>query len=433
MNRWISRTAAAALFVLTLPMVGHSQGTAPASDLGARLRERYEVVALQQGVALVPREAGSGVRLIQIESGVVSVDGQTLTGAQLRDRLGADADLVVQASYLTPQQQRELAGAPGATVAPPLAPPTRTEVRRDDVFRFGGELTISANERIEGDAVVFGGPATVDGEVTGDLVVIGGPARLGPQAVVRGDVTVVGGRLDRAPGAQVLGDVNEVGGGRSVGVSGRWPWMWSQMFGSFWSRLGSLAATIVRLTLVLLVGLVVIAFGRDAIERVAARTAASPGRAGLIGLLAQILFVPVLVLTCVVLVVSIVGIPLLVLVPFAVLLLMLVMLVGFVGLAYHLGRLVASRVRGTDPGPYASFAIGVLAIGAVTLIAKLGALVGGFFLAPLTAIGYVLEYIAWTVGFGAALLYWYETQRRFGGGPRSATPAGPTTPVPGEA
>jgi hypothetical protein len=206
--------------------------------------------------------------------------------------------------------------------------------------------------------------------------------------------------------------------------------MMSQMFGPFWSRLGSLAATIVRLTLVLLVGLVVIAFGRGAIERVAARTAATPGRAGLIGLLAQILFVPVLVLTCVVLIVSIVGIPLLVLVPFGVLLLMLVMLVGFVGLAYHVGRLVASRVRGAEPGPYASFAIGVLTIGAVTLIAKLGALVGGFLLFPLTAVGYVVEYIAWTVGFGAALLYWYETQTRFGR--RPAAPA-TTIPAPGEA
>jgi hypothetical protein len=432
MNRWISQTAAAALLVLTLPIVGHGQATAPGSDLGTRLRERYDVVALQQGVALVPREVGSA-RLIQVEGGVVSVDGQTLTGAQLRDRLGADADLVVQASYLTPQQQRDLAGtaaAAGAGATSPAALPTRTEVRRDDVFRFGGPVTIDANERIEGDVVAFGGPATIDGEVTGDVIAFGGPVRLGPQAVVRGDLTVVGGPLDREPGAQVFGDVNEVGGGRDGDFRPRW--IMSQMFGSFWSRLGSLAATIVRLTLVLLVGLVVIAFGRGAIERVAARTAGSPGRAGLIGLLAQILFVPVLLLTCVVLVVSIVGIPLLVLVPFAVLLLMLVMLVGFVGLAYHVGRLVASRLRGTELGPYASFAIGVLAIGAVTLIAKLGALVGGFLLAPLTAIGYVLEYIAWTVGFGAALLYWYETQTRFGG-PRSATPAGPPTPVPGEA
>jgi hypothetical protein len=427
MTRWISRTAAVALLVVTLPIMGHSQETVPASDLGARLRERYDVVALQQGVALVPREGGGGIRLIQIEGGVVSIDGQTLTGAQLRDRLGDDADLVLQASYLASQQQRDLAGATGAAGASQPPPVQRTEVTRGDRVRFGGDVAVGRNERLDGDVVAIGGSVDVQGEVTGDVVSIGGTLTLGPDAVVRGDAVSVGGSLDRSPGARVEGDLVEAGpGGRGFRSGAFFP----TIFGSFWSRLGSLAATLIRLSLVLLVGLVVIAFGRGAIERVAARTAATPGRAGVVGLLAQILFVPVLVLTCVVLVVSIVGIPLLVLVPFAVLLLVLVMLVGFVGLAYHVGRLAAARVRGVEPGPYASFAIGVLAIGAVTLIAKLGALAGGFLLAPLTALGYVLEYIAWTVGFGAALLYWYETQTRFGRRPTS--PAAPT-PVPGEA
>jgi hypothetical protein len=35
-----------------------------------------------------------------------------------------------------------------------------------------------------------------------------------------------------------------------------------------------------------------------------------------------------------------------------------------------------------------------------------------------------VEFVAWTVGFGAAILYWYESQTRFGHhGP--ATPAAP--------
>lgn len=417
MHRWIFRTAAAAVLVLSLPFAGHGQATGPASDLGARLRERFDVVPLQQGVALVPRESGSAVRLVQIEGGVVAVDGQPLTGAQLRERLGADADLVVQASYLTPQQQRGLADAAGTppgggAAAEPAGAIERSEVRRQDVFRFGDELTIGRNERVEGDVVLFGGAATVDGEVTGDLFVFGGPARLGPDAIVRGDVSVVGGPLDRAPGAQVLGDVNEVGGRRGGAFRPRW--MMSQMFGPFVSRLGSLAATILRLTVVLLVGLVVIAFGRGATEEVAARTAATPLRSGLIGLLAQVLVLPVLILTCVVLVVSIVGIPLLALVPFALLLLMLVMLVGFVGLAYQMGRMLASRFGRPNAGPYGAFAVGVIAVGALTLLGKLGALAGGFLLAPVTAVGYVVEYVAWTAGFGAALLYWYETQTRFG-------------------
>lgn len=432
MNRSIARTVAAAALVLSLPVTGHGQGAG--TDLGARLRARYDVVALQRGVALVPRGTDSGIRMIQIDGGVVAVDGQTLTGAQLRERLGADADLVVQASYLTPQQQRELAGAPGASpgggaATPPADAVTRTDVRRQDIFRFGDGVTIGRNERVEGDVVVFGGPATVDGEVTGDLFVFGGPARLGPQAIVRGDVSVVGGPLDRALGAQVLGDLNEVGGRRGGNFGPRW--MLSQMFGSFWSRLGSLGVTVLRLTVVLLVGLVVIAFGRSAIERMAARTAATPVRSGLIGLLAQVLFVPVLILTCLVLVVSIVGIPLLALVPFAVLLLMLVMLVGFVALASHVGRRVVSTLGRAEPGPFGAFAVGVVTIGAVTLIARLGALAGGRLLAPVTVVGYFVEYVAWTVGFGSALLYWYETQTRFGG--RRPAVSVPPAPAPGEA
>ena len=45
--------------------------------------------------------------MIQVVDGVVTIDGETLTGQQLRDRLGADADLVLQVSYLNPQQQRD--------------------------------------------------------------------------------------------------------------------------------------------------------------------------------------------------------------------------------------------------------------------------------------------------------------------------------------
>jgi hypothetical protein len=424
MKRWISRTAAALLLVLSLPLIGHGQ----ASDLGARLRERFDLVALQQGVALVPRDASRGIRLVQIEGGVVSVDGQTLTGAQLGERLGADADLIVQASYLTAQQQRELAGAAPPPAAAPQPPPVqRTEVTRGDRVRFGGDITVGRNERLDGDVVAIGGSADVQGEVSGDVVSIGGTLTLGPDAVIRGDAVSVGGGLNRSPGARVEGDVVEAGpGGRGFRRGQFLP----MMFGTFWSRVGSLAGTLLRIGLLMLVAQIVVAFGRGAVERIASRTGSVPVRSGLVGLLGEILFVPVLVLTVVVLAISIVGIPLLVLVPFAVLALMLVILVGFVGLSHNIGTRLATRVRSATPGPYAAVAIGVVAIGAVTIIAKLGALAGGFLLAPLTAIGYVVEYVAWTVGFGAALLYWYETQTRFGR--RPASPA-TQTPATGEA
>lgn len=422
----IIRTPLVVALLLAVQIAGHGQTTGT-SDLRAQVRERYDVVALQQGVALVPRQTGSGVRMIQIVDGVVTVDGETLTGAQLRDRLGRDADLVLQVSYLDRQQQRELAGAPSeASAAGGSATQTieRTQITRGDRVRFGGDITVVRNERLEGDVVALGGSLDIQGEVTGDAVSIGGTLTLGPDAAVRGDVVAVGGALNRAPGARIDGEIVEVGRG-GPGFQRRW-WF-PVMFGSFWSRFGSLAATVLRISLLVLLGIITVAVGRNPIERIAARTAASPVRSGLIGLLAEILFLPVLVLTVVVLAVSIVGIPLLALVPFAVLLLMLVMLVGFIGLAYQIGGWLITRFGWTARSGYAAVAIGVVAIGLLTLVAKLAALAGGFLLGvPLTALGYFVEYVAWTIGFGAAILAWYETQTRFGPGRHAAAMPSPS-------
>jgi len=67
--------------------------------------------------------------------------------------------------------------------------------------------------------------------------------------------------------------------------------------------------------------LIVTAIGQRPVQQIVARIAAEPLRAGLVGLLAEILFVPVLVVTIVALAISIIGIPLLLLVPFAIILL----------------------------------------------------------------------------------------------------------------
>ena len=388
-RRWIVGVAATVV-LLSFQGAGHGQTADTQSDLSTQLRERYDIVALQQGVALVPRDATSAVRMIQVVNGVVTIDGETLTGRQLQDRLGSDADLVLQVSYLTVQQQRDLAGgaasaATPAPVPPPDATVERTRITRGDRVRFGTDVTVDGDERLEGDAVAIGGSVTVNGEVTGDATSIGGTLTLGPDAIVRGDAVSVGGTLNRAPGARVEGEITEVGPGG--GRFGREQWF-PAMFGTFWSRLGSFASTTIRITLLVLIGLIVVAFGRNPVERIGARIAATPLRSGLIGLLAEILFLPVLILTVVVLAVSIVGIPLLVLVPFAILLLMLVALIGFVALAYQIGRQLTDRFGWTQRGAYAAVAIGVVAIAAVTLMARLAALAGGFIVgAPLAGLG----------------------------------------------
>jgi hypothetical protein len=427
-----SRATAASAWILaglaSLAVAGAQAPGGTPPDLGGQLRERYDIVALNQGVALVPRQSGD-IRMIQILDGVVSIDGEIVTGRQLRDRLGDDAEFVLQASYLNADAQRQLAGAGSAASGDQASlPPSqqspdveRTEVRNGDIIRFGGDVRIEENERVQGDVVVMGGSASVDGEISGDLTVIGGTARLGPQSVIRRDLNVIGGRLDRAPGALVVGELNEVGtGGGGVGLRGGdgtlgdWGFRESGL-SRFWSRMGSLAGTVLRLGLVALVALVAVAFGSRQVERIAARAAVNPLRAGLVGFAAEVLFTPVLVLTIIVLVVSIIGIPLLALIPFAVLLLLIVMLVGFVGLSYSVGQVILAKFGRAGASRYLTVAVGVVAVGGLTLLAKLAALAGGdLFGVPLVVLGYFVEYVAWTVGFGAAVLAWYESQRLFG-------------------
>ncbi len=278
-----------------------------------------------------------------------------------------------------------------------------------------GDVTVARGERVQGDVVAVMGNAQIDGEVDGDLNVVMGSANLGPEAVVTGDLNVVGGSLNRAPGARVDGSVHNVGSGRRTVSASIVPRM---LRDSFFGRLGTLAITLIRIALLSLLALALMAFGRSSVERVADRAATDPLRAGLIGFAAQILFVPVLVLTVVILAVSIVGIPLLLLVPFGIVLAVIVLVMGFTGVAYHVGRLLNGRFGWTGRGEYATVLLGVVTIAALTLLGRSVALAVGGLGWPLFAVGYVVEYAAWTLGFGAAILV---TPRR-----RTVTP--PTPP-----
>ena len=419
------------LMVIAFALLMHAASTLhgqapPAADVREQLEERYEVMTLQEGIALVPRRTDTGIRLIQIVNGVITIDGEPVSGGELRNRIGADADLVLQASYLDAADQ-----PPAESPTPAgVAGVARIQVRSNDIVRFSGDVTIGRDERVDGDVVVMFGSADVDGEVTGDLVVVMGPLNLGPEAVVHGDVVVVGGRLNRTAGAQVLGDLNEVGMGRGVGNRDR---RLGGAFGWLWSGVGGLAATVARIILMILAALIVLAVARAAVERIAARTTAAPARAGLTGFAAELLFVPLLAVTVVVLAVSIIGIPLILLVPFAVVLVMCGAFVGYTGLAYQVGCLLTRRFGWTDRGAYAAVAFGIVALAGLTLFAKLAGLLGGFLLGgPLVALGYFVEYAAWTVGFGAAILVGADWQRERRAGVSPVTPPSAESP-PAEA
>jgi hypothetical protein len=287
---------------------------------------------------------------------------------------------------------------------------------------------------VGGDAVTIFGSARIDGEVDGDAVVVMGSLSLGPEAVVHGETTVVGGSISREPGAQLLGGVNEVGALGFGGFNGFGPRVFDRrgffnVFDGIRGDLGSVVSTVVRGLLLVLMGLIAVAVARPSVERIAEQGRGELVRSGLIGLLAEALFVPVVIVTLIVLAVSVVGIPLIALVPFAVLFVVVLMLVGFSGVAYAVGRGLLERLGGDGRGAYLAVACGVLAILAVTLVARLAAFGLGFVGLPLAALGFFVEYLAWTIGFGAAIMALVDWRRH------RQVPAvpPPPPPMPGEA
>jgi hypothetical protein len=418
--------------------------------LRRQIEQRFDVLPLQHGVALrpklppigaaVPQGVERGVRSIELTADAIAIDGAPVTGAELRDKLGPDADLVLRLSYLDPDVRQRLFVR---AVAPPLAPsaasppaPAGPERRRrprgddrdQDRVRFGRSVTVNEGETVTGDVVAIGGSVRVDGTVTGDAVAIGGGLELGPHADVLGDAVSIGGELKRDLGAHIGGKVVDMGGfnfdfgplrrGRS---SGRFLMPFGFPFFGATTGLVALMSTIARVIMLCALTSLVVLVGREHVERAGARAAAEPIKAGAIGLLAQLLFIPLLVITILVLVVTIIGIPLLVLIPFALLALFVVGLVGFTAVASNLGRLVRQRFDWSNRNPYLAVVTGIALLISPVLSARLIGLAGGLLFpisGTLAFLGFLAEYLAWTVGFGAVALLRFRRSQ-------TAAPSGP--------
>ncbi len=407
---------------------GTSAAQPPTADntaLRQQIERRFEVLQLTDRLVLRPRSAAAGVRLIEIADSTIAIDGARATGAEVSAKLGADADAVIRLSYLDAAQQRALFGpaAPAPTAPAPAAPPVpetpssppapqppiesreRRQTQRGDQVRFGGSVRVDEDEIVVGNVVAIGGSARIDGEVRGEVVAVGGDVELGPRAIVTEDIAVIGGRFERADGAQVRGELHEIGVGEFDFGNLRWGWR-PGPFPRF-SRTLALMSTLGRVAILCVLGVLVMLIGREYVERTSARAIVEPLKAGAIGFLAQLLFLPVLIVTIIVLVVTIIGIPLLLLIPFAILALAFVALLGFTAIAYRVGQVVSERLGWSPPGPYWATILGVIVVVSPLLLARLLSLIGGP-IVPLAiglgVIAFIVEYVAWTIGFGAVAL-----------------------------
>ncbi len=451
-------------------------------DLRQTLEESYEVLPLQNGVMLRPRAERLGVRTIEVSGGSIAVNGERVTEGVLRAWLAADADPVLRLYRLSPRQRQELFGllAGGARPAEAAEPETEeeTEIPAEEEeipaetadvpsppetpeppqkpeypaetsgsqLNFGNNITIDKDElveeavslvgsvRVDGevsrDVVALAGSVTINGRVGGNVTAVGGDVRLGPEAVVDGDVTSVGGKIVRAEGAQVHGKTTEAGMVRSR--RGGWddgdididfhPWL------PFVSGLDLIFQLIGVAILGLLVCLCLLV-APGPLEKVERHVEHEPWIAGLVGLAAQLLFVPLLVAVSILLVVTIVGCALFALYPFVFIAIGLAALLGYAAVAHRVGRFLEARFNRRFGGPYLVALVGVLAIEAWSVLGRLVGLGSGpltFIAFTILAFGFAVQYVAWTVGFGAVL------RARFGGTqpPPASLPPAPVSPPP---
>ena len=274
---------------------------------------------------------------------------------------------------------------------------------RDGVhFRMLRDYYLAADATASEPIIVFGADATIDGHADDDVIVIGGTLRLGPKAVVDGDVVTVGGDAVIDPAATVRGKVDAAA---VVLPKVEWGLGWPMWSWGGWWPFAALSATVLRLSLVLIVSLLLTVVAPGWIRSMGIR-ASSAISSGLLGAVAEILFIPALIAVVIGLIISIVGIPLLGAIPLALALGALAWTGGFAAAAACLG----ARLRGSSIASSSSLVpdllIGFVVISALTIVAHVISLSPGW-MTPFgwmtRAAGIAVEYVAWTIGLGAAL------------------------------
>jgi hypothetical protein len=305
------------------------------------------------------------------------------------------------AAFSTTGLQNTSSSAPQPSEAPQVYRSTGARIA------IGRSIHVPVDEEVNDAVVVVGGSARIDGRVRDGVVVVGGNLDVGPRADVRGEVVVVGGRIQREAGAQIRGRVSDV----SFGDWSSWTLGGVSLpivdFGDF-GRWLTLFGTFFRIAFLGLMMAVIIAVARAPVARIGRSAAAEPGRAFALGLAAEILFVPALIIASISLIITIIGIPLvIVLVPVAVLAAFVALLLGFTALACRLGEWIEDRLGWRTSSALLATAIGLLLILGPTLIARM---VG---VAPdplqwaafgLLAAGIFIEFLVWTIGLGATLM-----------------------------
>jgi hypothetical protein len=271
----------------------------------------------------------------------------------------------------------------------------------------GRDILVPQDEEVADAVVVIGGSLRIDGRVREGVVVVGGNLHLGATADVRGDVALVGGDITRETGSRLLGSVSDVSFGGWPDLGRLFGWWSGFPLGDLWRWL-SLAATVVRVSVLATLMVVILIVARAPVARVGRAAAAEPVRAAIVGLAAEVLFLPFLLIVSIALGLTIIGLPIVaLLIPLAIILGSVGLLLGYTALACRIGEWVEDRLGWRPRSAFLAAAIGLVLIVAPTVLARaLDVAPAPLHVAALAllAAGAVAEFVVWTIGLGATLM-----------------------------
>ena len=462
---WMPLAAALCVLLTWAPLNAAPFGLTDeeAQALVDQLEERFDVIATSRGYVLQDRDGALAV--IEIEERRVVVDGEALDPETLSDLVGAEitqallalsgdkeasvalADAERQAAERIEELRRELEELEQQRQEEAAeVEEARSETRRErglrrtgTRFSFGSDLEIDANERARDVIVIFGdleingevdkdvvvvmGSAKVSGRVEGQATVVGGSLRVGPDARIDRAVTVVGGTITD-PNDRIDGITQEISFGPwgNFGDWGDFSWGgWGPSDEPPWYDVVSLS---IRTGFLLLLMFLILLIANRRVTRVAERARLEPWKAGMVGILVEVLILPIGLIAALILFISVIGIPVLaVLLPLSLFAFAAILCLGYAGVAVALGNAASRRPAAATLPSFVALIVGLILIQSWQIVGEALTMVGGFFgfTAYLLVIGgFFLKYTVWTVGLGAIFL------ERFS----PLEPAYPTGPPP---
>lgn len=269
----------------------------------------------------------------------------------------------------------------------------------DNIVRVGESVYVAPGEVVQGDVVVFGGNAIIEGTVAGSVVVLGGEIRVRNGAEVKGDIVAIGGKIAEDDNVIIRGEKIVVGGiatrmGDTLDIAGG-------------KLRGIVSAFLLFVGLIMF--FITMLFLRGRVERTGEYLSSGLLRSFGAGVLSSIALQFGILIVTIPLIITVIGIPLAV-----------ILMLSYVGVfaiactvfVYAVGRAVSSRL-GLTGGAFGRLAVGFLVLAVPELVAFVFDAVGNGPLGVyvfLKIVSLVLWLFGYIVGIGSIVLSRFGTR-----------------------